>query len=375
MRKLLTWFWMLTKRLYKKPTFVVLLVLIPVLVFGYGLTAREDSGMLTVALARQDADPAAKALLDSFDDSSQLLRFVTCDSPEDAETLVRTGKADAAWILHSDLTEKIIQFARAPKEKNAFATVLVREDDIAQRLAREKLSGALYGACSRVVYVDYIRQNVPGLAHVSDAQLLEYYDNTFKGGNLFAFDETDPVMANAKTTHYLTAPIRGLLAVVITLCGLATALYYMEDQKKGTFGWLSRPRQSVAELGCQLVSLVQVSAVALLALGVIGMAASFGRELVVLVLYCLCVASFSALLRRLCGSIRVLGTLIPLLVVGMLVVCPVFFDLGELRLVQYLLPPTYYISAVYSNTYLGYMVLHTAVTAAAYWLLGMLKRN
>lgn len=375
MRKPLIWFWMLTKRLYKKVTFVAILVLIPVLVLGYGMTARQDSGMLTVALARQDSDSTALSVLASFEESSQLLRFVDCDSPEGAEELVRAGKADTAWILHSDLSEKVTRFARSPKEKNAFVTVLVREDNVAHRLAREKLSGILYGLCARVVYVDYVRQNVPELAHLSDEQLLDYYENTFEGGELFTFDEADAAVVNVQGTHYLTAPVRGLLAVVVALCGMATAMYHMEDRRRGTFGWLSRTRQSFAELGCQLVSLVQVGAVALLALCIADMAAGMGRELAVLVLYCLCTASFSALLRRLCGSIRVLATVIPLLVVGMLVVCPVFFDLGALRGAQYLLPPTYYIGAVYNDTYLGLMVLHTAATSALYWLLGLLKRD
>ena len=375
MKKALLWLWMLTKRLYKKATFVVILVLIPVLVLGYGLTTQEDSGIISVALARQDEDPTALSLLATLDESSQLLRFEDCDSPEEAEELVRAGKVDTAWILHSDLESKITRFVQSPTEKNAFITVLVREDDIAQRLAREKLSGAAFRLCARVVYMDYIRQNVPGLEHLTQEQLLDYYENTFVGGELFTFDDTDAAMANAQTTHYLTAPVRGLLSVVIALCGLATAMYYMEDQRRGTFGWLSRTRQDLAELGCQLVSLLQVSIVALVALVLSDLAAGLGRELLVLVLYCLCIASFSALMRRLCGNLQVLGTLLPLLVVIMLAVCPVFFDLDQLRMVQYLLPPTYYINAVYSNTYLVYMVLHTAITSALYWLVGLLKKS
>lgn len=375
MKKALLWLWMLTKRLYKKATFVVILVLIPALVLGYGLAANEDSGMLTVALARQDDSPYALSMLASLDEGSQLLRFEDCDSPEEAEELVRAGKADTAWILHSDLEEKITRFVQSPTERNAFITVLVREDDISQRLAREKLSGAAFSLCARVVYMDYIRENIPGLDHLSREELLAYFENTFAAGELFVFDETDAAMANAQATHYLTAPVRGLLAVVIALCGLATAMYCMEDRRHGTFGWLSRPRQDLAELGCQLVSLVQVSLVALLALILSGLAAGLGRELLVLVLYCLCTASFSALLRRICGDLRVLGTLLPLLVVAMLVICPVFFDLGQLRTAQYLLPPTYYINAAYSNSYLVYMLLHTAVTSALYWALGLTKRT
>lgn len=124
-----------------------------------------------------------------------------------------------------------------------------------------------------------------------------------------------------------------------------------------------------------MVSIVNVSAAALLTLLIIGMASSLGRELLVLVLYSLCTASFCMLLRRLCGSVKVLGILLPLLIVAMLLICPVFFDLGDLRQLQFLLPPTYYINAVHNDAYILYMLLHTLATGSLYLLLGKLLKR
>ena len=50
----LVWTWLLTKRLYKKWTFLLLLALIPALVLGYGLVDKGDAGVLTIALSCQD---------------------------------------------------------------------------------------------------------------------------------------------------------------------------------------------------------------------------------------------------------------------------------------------------------------------------------
>lgn len=375
MKKGLLWFWMLTKRLYKKATFVAILVLIPVLVLCYNASAQGDSGMLTVALAREGSDVFGAEVLRELSGSSQLLSCVVCESAASAEELVRRGKADTAWILQDDLEGKLRTFAADPKEKNAFVTVLVREDSVMLRLSREKLSGAMYTLYAKLVAIDFVRENVPGLAHLSDGQLVEYYENTFGGSQLFAYDETDPASANAGSTHYLTAPVRGMLAVVIVLCGMAAGMYWQEDLRRGTFGWLGRTGKSLAELGCQLVALVNVSAAVLLALWLSGMTAQPARELAVLGLYSLCVAAFCAAVRRLCGSLRVLGTLLPLLVVMMLVVCPVFFDLGALRRVQYLLLPTYYLNGIYDSGYLLGMAAYGAGSLAVYWLLGLLKRE
>ena len=51
MKRMLIWLRLLTKRLYKKPVFLVILVLIPLLTFSYRVVAEQESGMVTVALA------------------------------------------------------------------------------------------------------------------------------------------------------------------------------------------------------------------------------------------------------------------------------------------------------------------------------------
>lgn len=371
--KLWMWFRLLTKRLYKKPTFLAILLLIPALVLGYGAAAQGDSGMITVALAQKEADPVAESMIQSLDGSSQLIRYQICDDAQTAEDLVRGGKADMAWIFHGDMEAGLKKFVSQPKEKNAVVTVLLREDNVSLRLAREKLSGALYHALSQQIYISYIREHVPEFDGLSQAELMEYYHKQEMTDQLFAFNESDAALENVQTVHYLTAPVRGLLAVVIALCGMATAMYYLQDTRRGTFAWVSTGRLPAVELGCQLVSLVNVAAVVLLALALSGQAGSFLPELLTALLYCPCCAAFSMLLRRLCGSVRMLATLLPLLVVLMLVLCPVFFDLGDLRSFQYLLPPTYFIQGTYNAKYLLYMAGYTGICLGLYSLLGLVK--
>lgn len=375
MRKLCLWFGLLTKRLYKKATFVAILVLIPVMVLGYSAAAQEDSGMLAVALAQKGEDTLAQEMIDRLDDSGQVFRFVRCDSAQEAEDLVRGGKVDAAWIFLEDTQQRLERFVKDPKGDNALVTVLVRQENVVQKLALEKLGGLLYTYCCRLVYLDYVRAQVPGLAHLSDETLLQYYEDTFQSAELFAYDELEGNMPLAQDTHYLTAPVRGLLAVAIFLCGMASALYYTEDRKRGTFGWLSARGRPWAEFGCQMVSLVNVSVVALVARMLAGLTVDMGREVLITLLYCLCVAGTCMLLRRLCGSQRLLATLLPVMVVAALVLCPVFFDIGQMRTLQYLLPPTFYITAAYDGAYLWKMVVHTAITFGAYGLLGAMKKE
>lgn len=374
--KILTWAWLLNKRLFRKPTFLVILLLIPLLVFGYGFTATGESGMVTIVLAQEGDDSLAQQVIADLLGSSQLILFREVDSPENAVDQVAHGKADAAWIFPDDMAQHVERFVEEPDADNAFVRVVQREEKVMLMLTREKLGGVVYDLCAEHIYLNYLRQNLPQLDGASDQELLKLYENTDLDGDLFAYEQTEGVDGeDNESGHYLMTPVRGLLAVVIVLCGIATAMYYVQDSGHGIFAWMPQRLRPVAELGCQLVSVVNVSLAALLSLAVTGLTGSLGLELLVLLMYSLCVSVFSMMLRRLCGGIRGLGTMMPLLVVVMLLVCPVFFDLGALRQAQFLFPPTYYINAVYNEAYILYMLIYTSVAALVYYLAGWILRR
>lgn len=363
----LMWLVLLTKRLYKKPAFLAILLLIPLLTFGYEAMTGGDSGMVTIALAKEADDPITEAVFRDLQGSGQLFRYVVCDSPAHAQLLVQTGKADGAWIFPADVAGHMEEFMSDPDIDNAFIRVLEREENVLQMLTRERLSGAVYHYLSQYYYLDYMRQEYPQLSDLSDKALMEYYEQVEMTDNLFAYDTV--AGRNIQQVHYLMSPVRGLLAIVVMLCGLAAAMYYIKDCQNGTFAWVPARRMVIPELGCQIAAVFHVALVATVALMLVGIGEDLLLELLIMVLYTLCVVAFCMLLRALLRSVRVLGALLPLLIVLMLLLCPVFFDLAKLRLLQFLLPPTYFINAAYNPMYILYMVIHTLVCGGLYLLL------
>ena len=372
MRNIGKWFLLLNKRLYKKVTFLLILALIPVLVMGYGTVAREESGLLTVALACKGEDPTATRIMQELKDGSDLIRFVICDDPQEAQSMDNGQQADAAWIFDDDLEAAINRFAAAPKRSNAFVQIIEAESTIPLKLVREKLSGVIFAKTSQAFYLDYLRQNVPETEVVPDEELLQYYEDFAAEATFFEFAYLDGEIKEEteENANYLLSPVRGLLAVVIVLGGLAAAMYYVQDEKLGTFSLVPQKRKGAVEFGCQLIAVLNVSVVALIALFTAGLTVSVGRELLMVLLNALSTALFCMTVRRVFGSITALGTLLPMLVVGMLVVCPIFFDLGALRAVQYLFPPTYYINGANSDYFLGLQGVYTAALLGVYTPLG-----
>ena len=58
--KIFTWYILLTKRLFKKKSFVLVLLLLPCLSAGLLLVSTQESGVLTVALVAEKKEAADK---------------------------------------------------------------------------------------------------------------------------------------------------------------------------------------------------------------------------------------------------------------------------------------------------------------------------
>ena len=369
------WLLLLNKRLYKKMTFLLILVLIPTLVLGYGMLTREESGVLTIALAREGDDLLAETVMQDLKENTNLLRFVICKDEAEARKMISDNKADAAWIFAEDMEAKVCAFVQNPSRRNAFVRMIEKESSVPLKLAREKLSGTLFGHYSPTFYLTYIRENVPQLDQLSDEELMGYYDNFAKDIDLFVFSDIEGAIdkEDAENANYLLTPVRGMLAVIIVLGALAAAMYYIRDEQAGTFALVPQRKKAATEFVCQMTAVLNISIVALLALVFAGLAGNIARELLILAMYAVCAALFGMTVRRLCGRLAVVGTALPLLIVAMLAVCPVFFDLSTFRMLQYLFPPTYYINGATSDRFLWLMCLYALVMLAIYMLIGVLS--
>ncbi len=366
-RTLLMWLWMLTKRLYKKPAFLMLLLAIPLIVLGYGISAREDSGMMTIVLVCEDpADALSWSLANDLQESGNVIRFMDADTPDKGREMVSNGVADAAWIISKDIGQQIHDYVSGSYTGRGFVTVIVREETVSLMLANEKLSAKLFVECARSYFVQYFRENASRLDSVTDDQIRSYFDSvTFEEG-LFSFSYVDTALSSENSMNYLLIPVRGILSVLILVCGMATAMFYISDENAGLFSWVEQKNKPHIELGYQLISAFNMAAVVLVALGFAGLSVRLGRELISMFLYGCCCCVFCQLLRLWCGRMHVIATVLPVLTVLMLAICPVFISLPALRHIQLLFPPTFYIHSVYNPRYLLYMLIYILIVKLIY---------
>ncbi len=364
-KRIFTCLSLFNKRFLKKPGFIALLLVVPCLVLALNIASKGESGMVTVALAAKDkTDVLASQIMDEIADGSSLIRFVKCETPEEAVKLVEGAQVDAAWIFPSELAGKIDDFVKNRNKRFSFVEVVVREDTVMLGLARERLYSVLYPYCSTELYQNYIEKNITELSSLTREELLSYYDAiNAEGDDLFVFSYSDAGQdaSDAANMNYITAPVRGLLALFVVMAGFAVALFYMQDEREGRFINFARKRRFGVMAGYYFCAIFDVAAVVFISLIFSGVFYSFGKELLLILLYIPLCVGFCMLIAQICASRRLLGALLPLLAVAMIVVCPVFFDIGLPRAVTLIFPPTYYLTALHNTKFIFYMLAYTAL--------------
>lgn len=361
MSKIFLWLTLLNKRLLKKISFLVILCCIPVLVAGVNFMTGQDSGMLRVVLCREETDDAlADEVVEGLEKHENLLYLLKTDSRDEAEKLVQSGKADVAWVFPEDLQGAIEEYLGNGFHEEPIITVIEKEDNVALRLSREILFGRLYPAVSYALYTQFVNEELLQGEAVSEEVLREHYDKTVIEENMFEFRFLDDSKGDVDTS-YLLFPVRGLLALVIALCGLAFALYFMQDEEKGIFTWMPLNRSVWGSLLYQLPGLLDVGVIVLVALVLAGLFTNWLTELILMILYLLMVAGFSNVVRRLCGKPVRLAAMIPVLVLLMLALSPIFMGAIDAGPVQLLLPPYYYLNAIHNSSYRTGMLVYIVV--------------
>lgn len=369
MRQIGVRFWLLNKRLFKTYSFLVILCLVPILVAGVRLGVREDSGIAKILLYLPNPeDELAFQIASALMEDNGVLYYELCDSEEEARKAVESFRADALWIFPEDMKRTLAETAVSGIGMNEGTVAVVqREDDVRMLFTRQILCAQLYPAFSYEMYVDFVR-NECEMPDVTDGELLGAYNSTLVEGSLFRMEYLDG-MPSEEDSSYLLAPVRGILAIWLVLCGFAGAMYYMQDEQRGIFFGLPARRRLFWAFGVQAVLLCDGVAVMLAALKIAGVFTTWKREIPAALLFCSSVMVFCNLLRLLCRRQERLGSCIPLSLTGMLILCPVFLDIDGLRPVQYLLPPYYYLKSIHTTFYLWGMVCYTIILASVCILL------
>ena len=325
MNKIWLWFFLSAKRQLKRPAFVVLLVGVPLLLYGVSYLEQKDSGKIAVGIYAEDAG-LAKEIADTLVKKEGMLQFYLCQNEESLKAEVASRKAECGYILPADLKEKLDgnKMKRSIRVYTAPSTVL-------QALSSEVVFAALIERYGRDLLTDFVKKDELFSEFHGDAaavgQLFDKYD---QNGSTFSFAyETVGGKSANEMPEKATFPVRGMVAVYLFVIGLFSAVTLVQDEKKGLF----IPVSYHLKIGSKFVSILAPVALAacsgLLAIWASGNLTAVGKEVGVLAIYVMAIALAGYLLKSIIKNKAILINLIPFMTLGSLILCPVFIDIGK----------------------------------------------
>ena len=303
-------------------------------------------------------DALANEIIDSLLEDESVIHFEKADNLSSAYTSVEKGNADALWIFKDSLAERIESFA-IEESPEPLVVVVERESDVSLQLSHEKLSGCIFPYLSLEIFDDFMLSSVFTPDEIRLEQVEQIYESAFGGGDIITFESVSGKKQDT-TTNYLTTPLRGMLSLVVVLCGLAAVMYHQSDRENKIYDWLTPSKHIIFGYATVFSAIFDSTVIMVIALAISGLFVGIFEIFSALVFTVACTA-FCMLIGCLTRKASITGKLIPFIMIILLVISPIFFNLEFLKTAHLLIPTYYYLYGVYSPMHILSMLLYSGV--------------
>lgn len=351
MKRMGMWLLLMCKRLLKKPSFVIILVLLPVILLMYRFIISNDEGTLrAVIYVSDECDALTKKVAKGLADMDCAVKFYMTSKEDDLYSDVIAGRAEVGYRFPKNLEERLIK-----ANWDGVITMVVSDTSQYGGFVNEFVTAEIYKQLMEDWLTDYL-VNKSGMRFDEEAvrasireslvklsETEEVFDVYYKDMNTSEITER----GEAEKENYLMKPIRGTVALFVLLAGLAGLVFWFQDSAEGRFKVMSYERRPFINYGSLLVPTLMAGVVGIVCILISGLSVGFVKETVRMLLYCLFVTGVCEVLRMLVPSVNAICAAIPIIAIGSYLCCPIIVDLKKLLPIvghlRAILPPDYYL--------------------------------
>ncbi len=219
MNSLLIWAFMSLKRYLKRPAFVLILLLVPIVLLGMGSRKEEDSGQISIALYAGDESFSAE-IMELLVQEDGIFSFYVSPSEESLREDVAARRAECGYVFGDNLKERLDTGAYKRS-----ITVVSAPSSVLAELSTEVVYAKLIDVYGRGLLEKYSE----GFAFLPEEerwkQLELLYDKYLTDGSTFSFryetlggGRTESDFAGPEAAAVF--PIRGIAALLVFITGL-----------------------------------------------------------------------------------------------------------------------------------------------------------
>lgn len=369
--KILVWFLLFNKRLFKKLSFVLTFLSVILIALFLKFTSTSESGIVTIALCPENPDDAyANELISKFTDEKTIIHFENYKSEKEARKALKSDSAQAVWIFKEDIPS-IMEKAAKFEEPDSVVKIIQSKDTIVLKFSREILFSRIFPIFSYEAYKSYVK-NTAGINGVSEQTFKSYYNHFILPSSLVKITALDSEITGENennSRNLMLYPLRGMLAIWVLICAFSACLYFLQDFNKGTFVWVKKEHQFFLMLGMIFLAVTDACALFLVCIAIFGVFTNLAAEIISLLLYAAAVVFFSCFFLLLLRKIEALSCAVPAILIASLVFTPVYINLAGVNFISRLFPGYYYLNGIASPKYLLELLIYIAVLFSADFLL------
>lgn len=368
MKRMGMWILLMTKRLMKKPSFIIILVLLPVILVMYRFIITEDDATIRACIyVPEGSEEFTAKLADDLVTADFQAKFYLVDSEDDLYSDVIAGRAEVGYILPKDIRERFLT-----KNWDGAVTMVVSDSSQMAPFVNEFVTVVIYTDMMEEYITDYL-VNRSGLTF-EDGDIRPLIRESLRkhagSGSLFDISYRDYYKneevsrEEVMSENYLMKPIRGTVALFVLLAGLAGLVFWFQDNAEGRFKVMSHEKRPVINYGSLLLPTALSAIVGMICIIIAGLCGNIFYELLTMLLYVIFVTGVCEIIRVIVPNVNAVCAAIPILAIASYLCCPILIDLKKvLPVVSYLrkiLPPDYYLET-FNGTHLWVLAAATAV--------------
>ena len=353
----------LQKRLLYRKSYLVMVFSVFLFVLVLRGVKLQDSSVLTVSIAlEENADETARELYDNLVSADMVLMYEKYDTPKEAINAVISGKADEAWIIPADLAGLISGFA---KDKKVTSPIQVygREHSVIQYILREILEAQLYRYIGEELFVNYSNENLGFVSEDFKSYIPK--DEVFKMYEIGASEEMNQ-------PGYVIAPLRGMIALWMIISALASAMYYIYDEKNGLFVFWKTKSSFLREFFYIFFIVFDSSVIALIGILLGGVFTKPVWEIAMMLVYDIILVFFAMFIRRILRKEMIIGIFTPVIISLCAIFSPVFIDAKPYEALCRCIPPYHYLKSMFDSYYFLGMIIYCASLFAVVFIIDLI---
>ena len=326
----------LLKRLFKKPSFILLLLIIPIVTFIITNISTDEKSKSDIGV--YFTDNFGDNYLKIMQENSDIINFVEYENLDDLILDVKKEKIDCGFAFGDEFYKKLM----TDKWKNNIS-VYRSSSSLLQNLAQEQIASSLFRIYSENTFYKYANR-------VMGEETFEYAKEKYKehlmDDSTFSIEYQGSANENKLTDNSnqgISINLNGILAVLVFIGGLNSLLLNYEDKSEKRFiTFCSNWKVTLVNIGTQTLLLAIMALISMIMTNTMG-----GIEtLLKMAVYVLIVVCYCFVLSFIFRTKESIAISIPILTLLSLICCPIIIDIASyiplFSIVNKFFPPTYF---------------------------------